>query len=164
MNKCPSLDLNRITREGQTLLHVAIESLNLNMVKFLIYNKASLHVKDNKGKTPYELLVERKLSYLIKAKETETSSEGHSKRTKVVNINIHQVKEENIEGMFKGIRKYFDKKLLPKMDSNKSLLEPPSSVASSSFDDSDGFEEQKSEYAEYRPKAINELNKKDIIS
>ena len=61
------------------------------MVKFLIHNGASLQVRDNKGKTPLELLNDRNLSYLAEAKDPSTSSEVASKKNKTINISIHQI-------------------------------------------------------------------------
>jgi hypothetical protein len=111
------------------------------MVKFLIHNGASLQVRDNKGKTPLELLNYRNLSYLAEAKDPSSSSEIASKKNKTINISIHQIKEENVEGMFPNIREYFDVKLPPKVDNNSSFLEPPSSIGSSSFIHSQATEE-----------------------
>lgn len=157
-NNCNSLDYNKISNDGKTPLHIAIESLNLNMVKFLIYNKASLYMRDNKGKTSYQLLVDKKLTYLVQSKMTESSSEGTFKK-KTVNISIHQVEEENIQGMFRGIRSYFVEKLQPKIDNNSSVLDPPSSVASSSFVESQYTEESKHKVMDYKPKTVTNLGK-----
>jgi hypothetical protein len=103
------------------------------MIKFLIHNGASLQVRDNKGKTPLELLGDRNLSYLTEVKDPSTSSEVASKKNKTIDINIHLVKEENVENMFHDIREYFDEKLAPKLANNSSFLDPPSSMGSSSF-------------------------------
>ncbi|CAI2380428.1 unnamed protein product [Moneuplotes crassus] len=141
LDRAPSTDLNKISHEGQTPLHVAIESLNFSMIKFLLSNNASINTRDHKGKTPYDLLVERKLSYLVKQQESETSAEEPPKKLKTVNISVHKVQEKNLEGIFKGLRKYFNTKLPPKCDENWSVLEPPSSEASSTS----GFEESQQE-------------------
>lgn len=61
-------------------------------------------------------------------------------KVKTIQIDIHEFKEENVEGMFSNIREYFDGKWQPKVGNSDSILAPPSSVVSSSFAYSDNEE------------------------
>lgn len=135
------------------------------MVKFLIHNGASLQVRDNKGKTPLDLLGDRNLSYLTEAKDPSSSSEVASKKNKTIDINIHLVKEENVENMFHDIREYFDEKLAPKIDNNSSFLDPPSSMGSSSFIYSQAAEETNiREKSGFKAKKQKSSDKYEILS
>lgn len=54
-----------------------------------------------------------------------------SKTKYTVEINIQDANEEGVDSMFQNIREYFDDKLQPKASFMSSVLEPPSSVYSS---------------------------------
>jgi ankyrin repeat protein len=69
----PKLDINVITSTGKTPLHIAIENHKLSMVKFLLHNGASIQVRDNKGRTPYNLLRQHNLAYLVDACQPENA-------------------------------------------------------------------------------------------
>ena len=72
------VDLNTLTKQGKTPLHLAIEMLQLSMIKFLIHNGASLHVRDGRGKSPYDLLYQYNIGYLVEKFLSRTSSEQTS--------------------------------------------------------------------------------------
>ena len=138
-----NVDINRLTKNGKTALHLAIEMLHVNMIKFLIHHGASLHSRDDKGKSPLDLLSDYNLHFLIEFTKSEkamstfpsssSSAEDKLPKVNIKNIQIHEVKEENVETMFRKIRDYFDEKwfLQPKGSSQSSLIEPPSSVGDS---------------------------------
>lgn len=117
VSKCSKVDLNKITKNGKTALHLAIEMLHINMIKFLIHNGASILMRDDKGKSPLDLLCEYNLSYLTEIMNSENvqstlpstiSSHGEKPRVHTTkDIRIHDVNDENVETMFSQIRTYF---------------------------------------------------------
>lgn len=86
------VDLNTLTKQGKTPLHLAIEMLQLSMIKFLIHNGASLHVRDGNGKSPYELLYDYNIGYLVEKflsrTSSEQTSESQNKGTKTGNSSL----------------------------------------------------------------------------
>ena len=143
MTNFKEVDINKLTKNGKTALHLAIEMLHINMIKFLIHHGASLHSRDDKGKCPLDLLSEYNLNFLIDFKKSEkdvssfpsthSSVEGKQTKGNIKNVQIHEVKEENVESMFRQIRDYFDERcfLQPKGSTQSSMIEPPSSIADS---------------------------------
>lgn len=126
------VDLDRITKNGQTALHMAIEMLHLNMIKFLIHSGASLNVRDHKGRSPLDMLREYNLTYLSKLTDPDASSEDRCKiKVETRDIDIFDVKEDVVDSMFSNIRNYFDEQLKPKGSPMSSMLEPPSSATDS---------------------------------
>jgi len=113
-------NINVLSNKGQTPLHIAIDNLNINMIKFLIHNGASLQVCDHHGNTPFEMLSYQNLGYLSQPSLPENSgstipstvsSSGNKGKYKVRQINIFDVNEDNVDSMFHNVREYFDNKL-----------------------------------------------------
>jgi ankyrin repeat protein len=70
------LDINPLSSIGETPLHLAIRNFRFNMIKYLLYNGASLNIRDSEGITPHDLLSEAQLLYL-----TEDIGEGYESST-----------------------------------------------------------------------------------
>lgn len=49
------IDVNRQDKQGKTVLHYAVASQCVDLVKILLTNKASVEIKDNHGVTVEEL-------------------------------------------------------------------------------------------------------------
>jgi ankyrin repeat protein len=77
------VEINESDEDGNTPLHLASEKGMEELVKFLIKNKANLHVENNMNKTPYALALEQShdsiieiyIEYFNKNNQEELASE-----------------------------------------------------------------------------------------
>lgn len=115
MNKNPNINLNQINKKGETPLHIAIEKNNMAMVKLLLHLGAGLKPINFEGQSPFTMLEERQLDFLVKNKDSEAKSESvSSSKSKMrntpvgtVQIQIEDIKDEVADDMFSNMRTYF---------------------------------------------------------
>ena len=93
--------LNQKDYEGRTPLYLAAVNNDKAICELLVKNKANVHLRDNKGKSPADMAQNRELKYYLGDLLTQPYSNPASKqrvanylRERESNIQIKKLKEE----------------------------------------------------------------------
>lgn len=143
VNKSVNVNLNVINKKGETPLHLAIERNNMAMVKLLLHLGAGLKPINYEGHSPFTMLEDRNMDFLVKSRESDsqknsissTKSKPKSGAKGTVKIEIEDTKEEAVDDMFSNMRNYFNQNrgyLSPK--NNMETIDVNNSVLSGSKD------------------------------
>lgn len=114
-------------------MHLAIQHNNVTMIKLLIHLGASTKTINFEGNSPFEMLEERKMGYMIKRQESESvsiQSSGSKMRSspkRMIEIEIEDAKDETVEDMFSNMRHYFGQKGYLQPKDNTETIEMSSS-------------------------------------